>query len=416
MSILAPAPRAALLALLAVSACSGGPETESATTEGSTSMDEASATEATSADASETDAAGTDASETDAGTTGEPPPLDPVELTVIKEVTFYDGYAETVDEPVPEGIIRHSNALYGTKLSEEELASIQSALSMRVYIGALCDNYDRIGGVFLSLVPKGEESYSPSEVTRYEIARFITPFMDMNKRPDVVPYSFDLANLVPLLKDSALQQEYDFWFELSVFGVPYAANTEIAGCAGRNDVFLGAIYLDSSSDVEPQEFDFTTPLATYVAFNNYQEGATDELGETRKTIGFTLDEDTVDTQLVLITSNHGANQGGEEYIRREHYVGVDNKLVHQYKPGRESCEPWRMYNTQGNGIYGPAPKSDDAWQSFSNWCPGDVIDTRVIPLGAMDAGPHEFVIEVPDATFVGGEGNFPLSVYLQGRR
>ncbi len=404
--------RALFPVLLAVAACSGGSDPETSTSEGGTSTGEESATEAES-----TSAGGeTDASETDAGTTGEPPPLDPVELTVIKEVTFYDGYAETVDEPVPEGVIRHSNALYATKLSDEELASIQGVLTMRVYIGALCDNYDRIGGVFLSLVPKGEETYTPSEVTRFEIARFITPFMDMNKEPDVVPYSFDLGNLVPTLTDSALQEQYDFWVELSVFGVPYAANTEVAGCAGRNDVFLGAVYLDSNSDAAPQAFDFTTPLATYVAFNNYQEGATDELGETRKTIEFTLDEDTVETQLVLITSNHGANQGGEEYIRREHYVGVDNKLVHQYKPGRDSCEPWRMYNTQGNGIYGPSPKSDAAWQSFSNWCPGDVIDTRIIPLGAMDAGPHEFVIEVPDATFVGGEGNFPLSVYLQGLR
>ena len=80
----------------------------------------------------------TDGGETDGGSSGEPPePLEPVELTVIEEVTFYDGYAGTVDHPVPEGIIRHSNALYGTKLSDEELDSIQSALSMRVYIGAL---------------------------------------------------------------------------------------------------------------------------------------------------------------------------------------------------------------------------------------------------------------------------------------
>ena len=145
------------------------------------------------------------------------------------------------------------------------------------------------------------------------------------------------------------------------------------------------------------------------------EGASDSVGLTRKTIEITLDEDAVDAQLVLITSNHGANAGGEEYIRRDHFVYLDGELALQYKPGRESCEPFRMYNTQGNGIYGTSPMTDEEWQSFSNWCPGDVIDTRVIPWGPVDAGTHEFVIDVPDAQFVGGQGDFPFSLYLQAR-
>ena len=418
MSILRPvsSTAACIFALSVGAACSGSTEVDPSDTAGTTESEAASATEGeTATDTSATDTAGTDTDIDTSETDDTLPPPEPVTLTLIEEVVFYDGYAGTVDEPVPEGIIRHSNALYATKLAGDDLASIQDTLNMRVYIGALCDNYDRIGGVFLSLVPKGSDTYVPAEVTRYEIARFITPFMNMNKKPDIVPYAFDLANLVPLITDPAIQAEYDLWFELSVFGVPYAANKEVAGCEGRNDVFLGALLLDSDSTTEAQAFDFTTPLATYEPLNNYQEGATDELGFTRKTIDFDLDEPTTETQLVLITSNHGANQGGEEYSRREHYVGIDDKLVHQYKPGRDTCEPFRMYNTQGNGIYGPSPKTDAQWQSFSNWCPGDVIDTRIIQLGAMSAGAHQFVIEVPDAKFVNGEGNIPLSLYIQGR-
>jgi hypothetical protein len=33
----------------------------------------------------------------------------------------------------------------------------------------------------------------------------------------------------------------------------------------------------------------------------------------------------------------------------------------------------------------------------------------------LSAGEHKFTIEVPDATFVGGQGNFPLSLYFQGK-
>jgi hypothetical protein len=162
-------------------------------------------------------------------------------------------------------------------------------------------------------------------------------------------------------------------------------------------------------------FDQLIPLANKQSFNNYAEGASDEIGTTRKTVTFELPADTEETQLVLITSNHGANAGGEEYIRREHFVFVDEEPVLEYIPGRDSCEPFRVYNTQGNGIYGPGPMTDEEWQSFSNWCPGDVIDRRIISLGSVEMGEHTFVIDVPDATFADMQGDFPFSLYVQAR-
>ena len=107
------------------------------------------------------------------------------------------------------------------------------------------------------------------------------------------------------------------------------------------------------------------------------------------------------------------NAGGEEYIRRAHEVTWGGETVLEYTPGRDSCEPFRQYNTQANGIYGPTPRTPAEWQSFSNWCPGDVIDTRVIELGPVAAGDHQFVIRVPAARFAGDDGNFPFSLYLQ---
>jgi hypothetical protein len=178
-------------------------------------------------------------------------------------------------------------------------------------------------------------------------------------------------------------------------------------------VFRGTLTLASDSSAPAAAFDALLPLAYKAPFNDYQRGASDMTGVTRKTIPFVLDTAADDAQLVLITSNHGANSGGEEYSRRDHLVYVDGKLELMYKPGRPSCEPFRKYNTQSNGIYGTSARSDSNWQSFSNWCPGDVIDTRVIPLGALGAGSHEFVIDVPEAEFTGDEGNFPLSLYLQ---
>jgi len=233
--------------------------------------------------------------------------------------------------------------------------------------------------------------------------------------PDQVPYDYVADNLVPVLHDAELRAQFDLWLELELFGVPYAANTEVSGCADRSDVFRGSLTLDSDSSVGPAAFDDLIPVTYKESFNNYERGASDMTGTTRKTVEFSLATATADTQLVFITSNHGANTDGEEYSRRDHFVYVDDEQALKYKPGRSSCEPFRKYNTQANGIYGPTARSDSTWQSFSNWCPGDVIDTRVIPLGPLDSGTHDFVIDVPDAEFVGGEGNFPLSLYVQSR-
>lgn len=342
-------------------------------------------------------------------------PTGPTTLTLINEATFYDGYATLSSSPVPTGVQRLRNDLLTHQLTDTELAGIQNTLHLQVVIGALCDNYDRIGSVALALVPKGQTKYKPEDVKRIEVGRYITPFMDFNKQPDEVSYDYDVDQLVPVLKDPELRAEFDLWFELELFGVPYAANDEVAGCANRSDVFRGTLKLTSDSSKAAPVFDELVPLTYKAEFNDYQRGASDTIGKTRKTAPFTLAADAADAQLVLITSNHGANSGGEEYSRRDHFVYVDGELKLMYKPGRMSCEPFRKVNTQSNGIYGTSARSSSEWQSFSNWCPGDVIDTRLIPLGAQKAGMHEFVIDVPDATFTGDEGNIPLSLYLQAR-
>ena len=403
-----------------VAACGGAGDSDSdgdGSTEARTTGADSTTADSTTADSTTADSTTADSTTAVDPTSGgdEPVVPEPAVLTLMEKVVFYDGYAAPVDEPVPDGVVRHSNSLYAVKLSEDQRASIQTTLQIGVIVGALCDNYDRIGSVHLALVPKGAATYLPADVQRIELARFITPFMNMNKSPKSVPYEYDADNVVPILKDEDLLAQYDLWFELSIFGVPYAANTEIAGCDGRNDTQLGTLLLHTDSTREPEQFGVLLPIAIGESFNDYEDGASDEVGTTRKTREFELAQATPSAQLVLITSNHGANEGGEEYIRREHYVYFDGALALQYRPGRPTCEPFRKYNTQGNGIYGPFPRTDEEWQSFSNWCPGDVIDTRIIPLGPVAAGAHEFVLDVPEATFVDGQGNFPFSLYLQAQ-
>jgi hypothetical protein len=238
--------------------------------------------------------------------------------------------------------------------------------------------------------------------------------MNKNVAPNLVPYAFNIDNVAKILKDTNLNILYDFWVEFELFGVPYAAQTQIAGCSGRNDVFYGTVNFISNTTFDTPNNTYLLPLNFKKDLNNYQVGATDVIGETVRTVNFTLPSAINNSKFHLIVSNHGANSGGEEYNRRWHYIYLDNNQVLTYRPGELTCEPYRIYNTQANGIYGATPKAPFTWQSFSNWCPGAIIPIRTISLGDLAAGAHSFKISVPTAVFVNGEGYFPVSVYLQG--
>lgn len=337
-------------------------------------------------------------------------------MTIMDSVIFYDGYAGVVNQPTPANVFRLRNDLVTKKLTATEIDAIGSELTINIVISALCDNYDRIGNVNLAMVTKGSTSYSTDSVPKIEIGRYITPFMNKNVSPTSVPYSFVVNNIAKILKSSELNAQYDFWLEFEVFGVPYAANQQVAGCSGRNDVFKGKIDFVTNGPTSYDPQTLVLPLSFKAYLNNYQAGASDAIGTTVKTITFNTSEIAYGAKLYLITSNHGANNNGEEYVRRQHYVEFDGTQVLSYLPGGKSCEPYRMYNTQGNGIYGSTAHTESWWTAWNNWCPGDVIPIREINLGTLQAGMHTFILSVPDAQFADGQGYFPVSLYLQGSK
>lgn len=355
-------------------------------------------------------------------------------------ITFYDVYAGTVSEadaPLPDGIFRLNNSRFTTLLPAEDLDQMGSELTLEVTIHALCDNYDRIGSVDLVMMSKDSAIYNDCwrtkpdgghysgrlgntdpTIKRIEVARYITPFMNKNKEPESVPYSWDISFLAPMLHDKVLRDSMNLWLEFHLEGVPYAANTQVAGCAGRNDVFAGTLDIISHDDVPATDKYMgkavVEPLVYERYINNYNN--TDEEGTTVAHYTVHVDEPLSDAMFLMINSNHGANNNGEEYNRRLHYIWVNEWMAEVYRPGRPSCEPFRQYNTQSNGIYGGGTKTDDQWQEFSNWCPGDVIDNHIIHLGAIPAGDYDFRLLVPDAIFYGNDGYFPFSLTLLGVR
>lgn len=346
--------------------------------------------------------------------------------TLFNETVFYDGYQDKTifDEALEDGIFRFRNHTYSMRLTEEFCKSFGDNAELDVIVGALCDNYDRHGSISIAFAPKGEATYDPLTVPKIEIARFITPFMNKNKTPDSVPYNYTLPDLGLILRDPSIHEQYDLWLEAYLFGVPYAANEQVAGCEGRSDVFrLTTTFThDPASDalvMEPRHH--LVPIATVrteehgnVNFNNFNEQATDTLGLTTKTWRFEVPADVTDAKIVLINTNHGANANGEEYVRRQHLVYVDGEISLIYWPGGVSCEPYRKYNTQPNGIYGYFVLPDWQWEEWNNWCPGQAVPIREIHLGALKAGEHSVMIRVPQAVFSDGQGDFRPALYFQG--
>ncbi|AZA84742.1 hypothetical protein C1637_18330 [Chryseobacterium lactis] len=334
---------------------------------------------------------------------------------VISEAVYYDGYAATVSQPVPTGLTRLNNARYTRKLSDIELNSFKTTIAMRVTIGALCDNYDRLGEVFLALVPKNQTTYAINDpnVKRIEVGRYITPFMNKNRTPVEVPYTYNVSNLYSIFHDTELRNTYDIYMELDVFGVPYAANNEVPGCAGRNDVFTGTLTFFSNDSGAASDYNTLVPLLSYNALNKYN--STDVPGETVRIVNFNLPNAITNANFVVISTPHGANSGGEEYVRRQNYTYIDDVQMLTYTPGGTSCEPFRVYNTQGNGIYGATPKTESDWTSWNNWCPGNSVPIRGFTLPNMAAGNHTLKHTIPTAVFNQNQGDVYLSVYLQGK-
>lgn len=337
---------------------------------------------------------------------------DSLRLTVFDNIVYYDGYAQLVPLKVEEGIYRN-NTSYTRKLNDKEIALLTNGeVKMQVDLKAACDNYDRIANVALLLIEKGKNY--PAVAKRIEIGRYITPFMDMNKQPNVRPYLWDASAIGKIVGNKSNANQYDFYIQMNVFGVPYAAQKQVKGCEGRNDVFIGNLYFDIKAGREKSKTAYQLiPIAYSDSLNNYK--ATDSLGKTTRTYTFKTEKNLKDVEFFIISSNHGANKNGEEYNRRVHYIYVDNVLQLKYIPGENTCEPYRQYNTQSNGIYGKTPKTDEQWQKFSNWCPGAVIPLRKIKLDKLPKGEHRLQLVVPDAKFENKEGYIPFSAYALGR-
>ncbi len=317
-------------------------------------------------------------------------------INVLTNVDFYDGYAQKVAHPVPKGVTRINNAEYLRQLSSAEIDKIGKTLKIKVSIKSGCDNYDRIGHVTLVLMPKGEQ-FNAEKGEQFELLRIMTPFMYRTRQPDHIPYEAQIDQMVSTIK----QAGKDVYLLTEVFGTTGAGQREVIGCDGSLLTFNVSVDLISYKvkDLPAQK---GISLLSYYSLDGKDKAA----GKNSKQVSFELPDNTKATVLYVISSGHGAAEGGEEYNWREHIVDLDGKEYTRIEMS-QNCAPFEMYNTQPNGIY-----FGDISKERRSWCPGGPVPTRIINLGPLAKGKHTVKISIPEAEFEKTDSKYYVSAYL----
>lgn len=317
-------------------------------------------------------------------------------MNVLSDLDFYDLYGQPVNAKMPPGITALSNTEVIRQLSTSERERIGKSLAVKLTLKSRCDNYDRVGNVLLATMPKGEK-FDKEKCELFEMLRFITPFMYRNREPDHVPYEAQADQLVNVIK----QTDKDVYLFVTVGGTTGAGQAEVAGCNGSNITFnITVDFVCGKGNADMQQKGMA--LLDRYSIDNKEKTA----GKNSKQVSFELPDDTKATTLYMVSSGHGAAEGGEEYDWRAHVINLDGKEYARLDMNQD-CTPYEIYNTQPNGIY-----TGDMTKERRSWCPGGMVPAKIVNLGPLPKGKHTLKISIPDADFDKTDSKYYVSAYL----
>lgn len=145
---------------------------------------------------------------------------------------------------------------------------------------------------------------------------------------------------------------------------------------------------------------------------------------------FDLPEDAKNVSLHYITTGHGGNSGGDEFIKLSNKVSFNGEKVIDFIPWRNDCAAFRRFNpssgvwTQKDTAYAYNREGKREYKeieerlassdlSRSNWCPGSKVSPKVVRLGNLEKGDHSLNISIDGTPIDGNKLNHWLvSAYL----
>jgi hypothetical protein len=328
------------------------------------------------------------------------------------------GSSDPANYTPPAGVLMwHYGTIFVTKLSAQQQALIGSDLAAQVTYYAQCDVFDRIGGVFLLIEPKGQMP-QPAD-PRIELVRFITPFSDYRLGP-LATHAFPrgtLAAFANVLADGTR----DVWIGIGGGSYPNYPNGpgQFNPCTNRqvppgSDLLeVGFSYsLDFVSTLPLTPGAATAISAFTLPATGPGAGAPHSISNvplTSTPIQGTITNPgttSVSGHVTIIVSGHGAAQGGDEYEYTQDSVELGSLDPHGgTQLGTFStmidCAPYASASPDGNpGLFQGGPTNNPR-----SWCPGSLVASHTFP-ATLAPGSNNVVLSITP-------GQVPSGSYFQ---
>ncbi len=294
----------------------------------------------------------------------------------IPQFGIYVGKDPTNYTP-PAGVLMWNyGTQFVTRLSAHEQSLIGSDLAARITYYAQCDNYDRIGGVFFVVEPKGQMP-QPTD-PRIELVRIITPFSDFGRGPlatHVFPDA-DLSAYASVLSDPT----HDVWIGIGGGSNPYSGDPCTGLTTDGGDYtevgFLYSLDFVSSKPLAPgaavalPAMTAATDAAPAMAIADVDLTATPIVGT------FTNPGSAPITgHVTVIVSGHGSSAGGDEYENTQDTLTLGSTSLGSFSTMID-CAPFAASSPDGNpGIF----QGNTTPTNPRNWCPGAPVVSHTFP-------------------------------------
>lgn len=307
---------------------------------------------------------------TSAATTAATDAAPPGSFNVFSDLPMFGIY---VSEPPaytpPPGVVLLNNGTrYATRLTAAQRASIGSDLKARVTYHAQCDNYDRLGSMFMVVKPAGVR---PTEADPLiEIARWITPFSNYwngAKATYVFPDA-DLSAFAGLMRNRKL----DIWVGIDGGSNPYDGDP----CTGRDVTpefrAVGFRYSLDLVSTLPGSVGKGLPSLPVVYGDYTAVPVAGSAPSTRSGMG----------TAIVIVSGHGSANGGDEYKHTEDTLTVNGTVAGSFST-QVNCAAYRKYSPDGNPFIFIGNETNNP----RNWCPGALVAARAfrVPLATQNS-------------------------------
>ncbi|MEK8029878.1 peptide-N-glycosidase F-related protein [Ideonella sp. DXS29W] len=291
----------------------------------------------------------------------------PGTFTPFSDIPMFGLYA--TDAPPytpPAGVLMKNNGTrYITKLTSAQRALIGSDLKARITYHAQCDNYDRLGAMFLIVKRPGEDPLDTDPIV--EVARWVTPFSDFWQGAKAT-YTFPEADLAPF-SGLMRNRNVDVWLGIDGGSNPYTGDP----CTNKDVTpefrVVGFRYTVDLVSTQPGKASKGLPSMP-VPMSDYTSVPVAGSATSKRTGGGTA---------VVIVSGHGSASGGDEYKHTVDTLTVNGAAVGSFST-QAMCAAYRKYSPDGN----PFIFLNNGGSNPRNWCPGALIPAHSfrVTLGA----------------------------------